>query len=200
MNTKTSPEVTALFEEFVARHLRGDVPDPIEYGYRAGDGAPELDRLVAAFLASAPPVEPTAEAIARLREEGKRRATSQVADVIPLRRDGGDVPVVVKLEDDLAVAASGAPPAVGQAARHERRLRVTAPGDPDRRARIAVHLGSQQLNVRQLDGTPLELVGGVALGRGYRPVPVAPAVGESELAVRHGLDLEAALSGILRWP
>ena len=50
-----------LFDDFAARHARGERPDVREYLERAGEGADELAGLIDAFLKAAPRQEPTPE-------------------------------------------------------------------------------------------------------------------------------------------
>ena len=50
-----------LFDDFAARHARGERPDVREYLERAGKGADELASLIDAFLRAAPAGEPAPE-------------------------------------------------------------------------------------------------------------------------------------------
>jgi hypothetical protein len=59
--------VFELFDEYAARYARGEGPDARDYLARAGDAAPDLGRLIDAFLQAAPPREPSAESVDLLR-------------------------------------------------------------------------------------------------------------------------------------
>ena len=50
-----------LFDDFAARHARGERPDVRDYLERAGPQADELSRLIDAFLRAAPAQEPAPE-------------------------------------------------------------------------------------------------------------------------------------------
>lgn len=55
-----------LFDEFAARHARGERPDVRRYLKRAGEGADELADLIDVYLRTTPAREPRPEAIARM--------------------------------------------------------------------------------------------------------------------------------------
>jgi hypothetical protein len=55
-----------LFDEFAARHARGERPDVREYLERAGEGADELGDLIDVFLRAAPAREPAPETVAMM--------------------------------------------------------------------------------------------------------------------------------------
>jgi hypothetical protein len=55
-----------LFDDFAARHARGERPDVREYLERAGEGADELASLIDAFLRAAPRGEPAPETLAMM--------------------------------------------------------------------------------------------------------------------------------------
>jgi hypothetical protein len=56
--------IDVLFEEFAARHARGEHPDAREYLERAGESRDELARLLDGFLAAAPVQPPSEETLA----------------------------------------------------------------------------------------------------------------------------------------
>ena len=56
--------VELLFDEFAARHARGEHPDAREYLERAGESRDELARLLDGFLAAAPVQPPSEETLA----------------------------------------------------------------------------------------------------------------------------------------
>jgi hypothetical protein len=53
-----------LFDDFAARHARGERPDVREYLERAEDDADELAALIDAYLRAVPPREPAPETVA----------------------------------------------------------------------------------------------------------------------------------------
>jgi hypothetical protein len=55
--------VELLFDEFAARHARGEHPDAREYLERAGESRNELARLLDGFLAGAPVQPPSEETL-----------------------------------------------------------------------------------------------------------------------------------------
>jgi signal transduction histidine kinase len=56
--------VELLFDEFAARHARGEHPDAREYLERAGESRDELARLLDGFLAASPVQPPSEETLA----------------------------------------------------------------------------------------------------------------------------------------
>jgi hypothetical protein len=56
--------VALLFDEFAARHARGEHPDAREYLERAGERRDELARLLDGFLAAAPVQPPSEQTLA----------------------------------------------------------------------------------------------------------------------------------------
>jgi hypothetical protein len=62
-----------LLDEFIRRHLRGEVPDPVEYVRRAGKDGERLRDLLAVFLAETEPVLPTPAAARDLIERFEPR-------------------------------------------------------------------------------------------------------------------------------
>ena len=57
-------QVEMLFDEFAARHARGERPDAREYLERAGESRDDLARLLDGFLAAAPVQPPGEETVA----------------------------------------------------------------------------------------------------------------------------------------
>jgi hypothetical protein len=55
-----------LFDEFAARHARGERPDVRNYLKRAGDGSDELSDLIDVYLRTTPAHEPGPEAVAKM--------------------------------------------------------------------------------------------------------------------------------------
>jgi hypothetical protein len=55
------PNADLLFEEFAARHARGEHPDVRDYLDRAGDERDDLAVLIDGYVASVPALEPSAE-------------------------------------------------------------------------------------------------------------------------------------------
>jgi hypothetical protein len=60
-------DVFRLFDDYAARHARGERPDAREYLERAGEGADELRDLLDVFLSSTPPPAPDEERVAAFR-------------------------------------------------------------------------------------------------------------------------------------
>lgn len=60
-------DVSRLFDEYAARHARGERPDAREYLERAGEAADELRELLDRFLAASLPAEPTEDEIAAMQ-------------------------------------------------------------------------------------------------------------------------------------
>jgi hypothetical protein len=98
--------IELLFDEFAARHARGEHPDALDYLERAGEGRDELALLLDGYLAAAPVQLPSEETLATFAElvPGDHETPPMLAVRIRMRLRRADV--VRQLRVGLGLDAS----------------------------------------------------------------------------------------------